>query len=333
MAQAKIDLKEKAYAVFDPQAHPSGLGALCLELLAEQKRVWPDCGTGCASLERIKTRDVRCNGFSVRLQHNPGRIRSTLAGSEKKGTEERPCFLCLDNLPEEQKGILYNKTYLILCNPAPVFPSHFTVVHVGHCPQAIDEHIDTFVALMGDLGEGWTILYNGPQCGASAPDHFHFQAIPSGLMPVEAVIREQSKCPQPVERDNVRVWQAQGLGRTVIVLEGDAPGAVVCAFRGLLDTLREAAPPSQEPMLNMAGLWEKGGLRLLVFPRAKHRPDAFFREGDERVVVSPAVIEMGGVLVTPVERDFERLDAPMVEGIYREVSREVACLRASGAAP
>jgi len=72
----------------------------------------------------------------------------------------------------------------------------------------------------------------------------------------------------------------------------------------------------------MASFYKEAKWRLLIFPRRKHRPDAFFKEGDAKVVVSPGVIDMGGLLITPVEKDFERLDATTVKDIYGEVSLE-----------
>ena len=270
----------------------------------------------------VRERDVACRGFSVRLQYNPGRMKSSMAAVGERERNERPCFLCLDHLPEGQKGILYRSEYLILCNPMPVLPSHFTVSHLDHRHQAIAEHIDTFLQLMADLGSGWTVLYNGPKCGASAPDHLHFQAAPSGQMPIEKEIpgRKKTALIKPV--DGVLLYRARDLGREVIVLEGSDPSALADAFKRFLNALKKVLLRDEEPMMNMAGFYNGKKWRLVIFPRRKHRPDAFFREGEARMVVSPGVIDMGGLLITPVVKDFERLDAATVEGIYREVSLE-----------
>ena len=310
----------RIYAVFDGTSDRGRLSQLARGLLSDQLETWPDLTQGYASLSRVKARDIPCGEFSVRVQHNPGRIRSTTAGVTGREVDGRPCFLCLHNLPEDQLGILYRKDYLILCNPAPVFPFHFTICNLGHRAQAVNEHISIFLSLMSDLGRGWTVLYNGPGCGASAPDHLHFQAIPSGRMPVEREAKERRR-PVPVTGDgSVRVYRGMGLGREVVILEGDDHEATARAFGDFLKALKEAVAADDEPMMSVAGLCDEGTLRLLIFPRAKHRPAAFFREGDDRVVVSPAVIEMGGVIVTPVGRDFDRLDASLVEAIFSEVS-------------
>lgn len=313
-------LNTKMYATFTGTETSQDLSELCMKLLSEQKMVWPDLAQGYETLNNIKAREILCNGFSVRVQHNPGRAKSTLADVGEKSVNKRPCFLCLNNLPEEQKGVLYRKEYLILCNPMPVFPGHFTIAGLIHQPQAIAEHVDTFLQLMGDFGNRWSIVYNGPQCGASAPDHLHFQAIPSGKMPIEMEIAGRRGFVEVTQIDSVRISQAKGFGREIIVLEAYGPTGMAAAFRRIVKKIKQAFNGDDEPMMSVAGFQDEKKWFLMVFPRAKHRPDAFFRQGADRVAVSPAVIEMGGVLVTPLEKDFQRLDGSVVEGIFREVS-------------
>jgi ribosomal protein S18 acetylase RimI-like enzyme len=313
-----ILLYQKTYAAFDEGG--SRLPGLCLELLSEQKKTWQDLREGYESLRNVRERDLSCAGFSVRLQYNPGRIKSSLADVGERKAHERRCFLCLDRLPESQKGIFYRGEYLILCNPMPVFPSHLIVSHLDHRLQAIVEPIDLFLRLMGDFGPDWTILYNGPKCGASAPDHLHFHASPSGQMPIEKEMRRENGVSLTKQVGGVLLYRLRDLGREVILLEGDDPMAVGSAFRMFLNTLKKVLLIEEEPMVNIAGLQKEGRWRLVIFPRRKHRPEAFFREGDARVLVSPGVIDMGGLLITPVKKDFERLDEAEVENIYREVS-------------
>jgi hypothetical protein len=313
-------LIQKTYTTFDGRESLKSLPELCLELLSRQKKAWPNLREGYESLKDVRERDSPCKGFSVRLQYNPRRIKSSLADVSEKNVNERRCFLCLDHLPEGQKGILLRSDYLILCNPMPVFSSHFTVSHLDHRLQVIAEHIDTFLQLMADFGSGWTVLYNGPRCGASAPDHLHFQVAPSGQMPIEKEIREGKRLTLMKQDDNVLLFRLRDLGREVIILEGDEPMAVGGTFKGFLNALKKVLLIDEEPMMNIAGFYKESRWRLVIFPRRKHRPDAFFREGDARVVVSPGVIDMGGLLITPIEKDFDRLDAAAVEGIYGEVS-------------
>jgi hypothetical protein len=312
-------LTQKIYANFDGGGD---LSALCHEFLSEQKNAWQDLREGYESLEDVRERDLSCRDFLVRIQYNPRRLKSCTAGAGPNHENRQPCFLCLDHLPQGQKGILYRGEYLILCNPMPILSSHFTVSHLDHRFQAIDEHIGTFLELMVDLGSGWTVLYNGPKCGASAPDHLHFQVARSGQMPIEKENREGKRLALVKEVDDVLLYRVSNLGREAILLEGSDPMAVERAFKGFLNALRKVLLLDEEPMINIAGFYEERKWRLLIFPRRKHRPDAFFREGGARVVISPGAIDMGGLVITPVEKDFERLDAASVESIYREVSLE-----------
>jgi predicted N-acetyltransferase YhbS len=312
-------LNRKFDVVFDGEETLSGL---CLKLLSDQKKAWRELREGYESLKNVRERDLPCRGFSVRLQYNPGRIKSSTADVSKGNSSERRCFLCVDQLPEGQKGILYRNDYLILGNPMPVFSSHLTVSHVDHRLQAIDEHIGTYLQLMADLGPSWTVLYNGPKCGASAPDHLHFQIAPLGKMPIEKEIREKRRLKLMKQVDIVFLYCVRDLGREAILLQGDNPIAVERVLKDFLNALKKVLSMDEEPMINIAGFHDAKKWRLVIFPRRKHRPDVFFKEGDARMVVSPGVIDMGGLLITPVEKDFKRLDATAVEGIYKEVSLE-----------
>jgi ribosomal protein S18 acetylase RimI-like enzyme len=310
-------LSRKAYIAFNGG---DNLPELSLELLSEQKKIWGDLQKGYESLKKVNERNLACKGFSVRLQYNPGRIKSSTAAMDDKNGKARRCFLCPDRLPEVQNGILYRSDYLILCNPMPVFSSHFTVSHIDHRLQAIAEHAGAFLQLMADFGPGWMVLYNGPKCGASAPDHLHFQAAHSGHLPMEKEIGEDKRMTPMKQVDGALLFRVQGLGREAILLEGDDPVAVEGALKSFLSAIKKVLLINEEPMVNIAGFYQERRWRLAIFPRRKHRPDAFFRKGDARVVVSPGVIDMGGLLITPVGKDFRWLDAAAVEAIYDEVS-------------
>jgi hypothetical protein len=312
-------LIKKTFAQFEGGASSASLSEHCLVLLAEQRESWRELKDAYDALKTVRTRSLSLNGFSVLLYYNPGRLTSATAAVGKKDIKERPCFLCLDSLPSEQKGIFYRNDYLILCNPRPVLPSHFTIAHVDHRPQAILESFNVFLNLTADLGHGWITLYNGPRCGASAPDHLHFQALPTGHMPLEREIHGGTSFLLATQVEGVSIYAANGLGREILMLEGDNRESMTQVFSKVLAALKNAMHADDEPMVNVAGFYDKSWL-VALFPRQKHRPDVFYREGDERIVVSPGVVEMAGVLVTPMEKDFELLDAATVEAIYREVS-------------
>jgi len=299
---------------------PSILGTLCRQLVDEQRESWPEYRGACESLEDTREREIACPGFSVRLIYNPRRSINTLAAVTPEEISERPCFLCTENLPAGQKAVLYRDDFLILANPRPVVPLHLTVAHRAHRPQSIYESIDHFLLLTKDMAPGFTTLYNGPRCGASAPDHLHFQAVPSGHMPVENEILTREKFSVKDDTDHTTVSSARGLGREIILIEGRSAGDVSRAFRKVIDIYRSGTGGDDEPMINVIGHYMNSNFTLAVFPRRAHRPAAFFREDDQRIMVSPAVMEMGGIIVTPAESDFNRLDAETIEAIYREVS-------------
>lgn len=311
--------QEKIFAVFDGNRDDANLPALAMKLITGQRETWDDLRIGYAQLKNSRNRTVACGGYSVRLFFNALRTVNTLAAVGEKEITQRPCFLCIENLPKGQKGIFYRGRYLILCNPRPVVSLHMTVAHVTHQQQAISGKIDDFLHLMTDFGPGWTVLYNGPQCGASAPDHLHFQAMPSGVTPVEREITDRTRLDLVVKKSGTALFYARGLGRRIAVIEGTHRENILTMLGEYIGKLNTAGN-GEEPMINIAGFYADNQWRVLVFPRRKHRPAVFFEKGDRRITVSPAVMEMMGVFVTPFEKDFKCLDASDVESIYREVS-------------
>jgi hypothetical protein len=233
----------------------------------------------------------------------------------------------VEHLPESQKGILYRNEYLILCNPRPIFHSHFTISHVDHRGQTIVRDIQTLMRLLAEFGSGWTVFYNGPKCGASAPDHLHFQAAPSGQMLIEREMHEEKRFADQKRIDEVLFYRLRDMGRAIVVIEGANSASIEGIFKSFMNSLRRVLRLAEEPMMNIAGYCEGEKWRLVIFPRRKHRPDAFFKKEEARVVISPGLIDMGGVLITPLEKDFDRLNAAAVEKIYREVSLESEVLK------
>ena len=155
-------------------------------LLEQQKGAWEMLRNGYDTLRTVRTRVFEFDGFQVKVQFNPGRLTSTVAKVDAASIKERKCFLCTENLPPAQRGIPSDGDYLVLCNPFPIFPEHFTISSVRHTPQLIRDSFGTLLNLTRDLGSRYTVLYNGPRCGASAPDHLHFQAGNRSYLPIDA---------------------------------------------------------------------------------------------------------------------------------------------------
>ena len=268
----------------------------------------------------MKVREIHCKGFTVSLQFNPKRLASTGAKVDDKSVRERKCFLCTDNLPKEQEGILYKDSFLILCNPAPIVRQHFTVSHMDHAPQVIERSFGTFLALAEDIAPEFTVLYNGARCGASAPDHMHFQAIPQGRLPAEQNADDKRRTVPKKKIGNVSFLVLPNYGRRVLIMESDDKEELGTLFARFLGSMKRETRSELEPMINPLCSYAKGTWRVIVFPRGKHRPDVYYKEGDERILVSPAAVDMGGLVITPVEKDFERTDERLIESIFEEVS-------------
>jgi len=293
------------------------LASLCFNLIEQQKRIWPLLAGAYQELNNVRTRSINCGEYNVALQFNPRRAVSSGAAVDEHSIKNRPCFLCVDHLPAQQKLILYRHDYMILCNPAPIFHSHFTIAHWQHQPQTIIDSLNAFLALAKDLSPELIVFYNGPTCGASAPDHLHFQAAPKNMFPFA---KELSVLNPDMEISGLKYYSAQSTGRSVVTLSGRKADVLTVQFKRLLDSAKKVLAIKTEPMLNVICMHEGNLWRFIVFLRQKHRPDAFSRKGKKRIFVSPGTIDMAGTIITPREIDFRRLRAADINGIYQEVS-------------
>jgi glycosyltransferase involved in cell wall biosynthesis len=305
-----------------PGKEGPALAKLCRNLQDSQKSSWTRLQDALSSLALVEERKLDCGNYHVRLQFNPARALSSGASVDAESVKKRPCFLCADNLPSAQRGILYHGEYLILCNPAPIFNAHFTVSTLKHQPQKITaQTLDWLLRLSADAAPDFAVFYNGPAAGASAPDHLHFQMIPSGALPFLNFLASLV----PAKRD-ASVRYSQGFDRSIIVLESRNEKALSRQFSRLLKAAKGMLNTPEEPMVNVICVCENHSWRLVVFLRSKHRPDAYFASGKQRLFVSPGAIDMAGVIITPEKRDFERLDCETIRRIYREVSLDEATL-------
>ena len=311
---------QRLLAIYPVPGNGPSLASLADSLLEQQLRSWKMLAAGYEGLGEARLREIRPGLLSAFLQFNRKRMASTGAKVDPASVAARACFLCLHNLPDDQRAVLYRDDYLLLCNPAPILDHHFTIPHTNHIPQAIAGALETFFALITDFSPGYTVFYNGPKCGASAPDHLHFQASPSGAIPVETQFRttEARGLSREVRGGTVTVF---GLPeRSAVVLEGPSPDITRSLLDHLLATARKKSGTAEEPMVNLLGWMRDGACVAIVFLRSKHRPAAYFLEGEDRIVVSPAAVDMGGLIVTPREKDFRRIDEARAGAIYKEVS-------------
>lgn len=291
-------------------------------LLVQQQETWPMLRKGYASLDDVESHEFEIEVFAYRVQFNPGRITSSSAKVDDTSIRERQCFLCLENLPAEQRGIRFNEDFVILCNPFPIFTEHFTIPHVKHLPQEIRPSFARMLELAREFEQRYTVFYNGPKCGASAPDHLHFQAGSKGFMPIEEEYEGiiSSIGEKIADVDGLLVFAVGDCLRKFISLESDDSDLLQRAFDVFFDALQRLSGSSDEPMMNIVASYQEGEWRVIIFPRAQHRPSFFFEEGEKRIVISPAAVDFGGVVITPVERDFHRVNEQLLKQMFGEVS-------------
>lgn len=278
-------------------------------------RDWALAADNYQALSQALTKEFILDGQRLRLQCNPKRLVSSAANISATAIQERPCFLCEKNRPAEQKGLAF-EDFTILVNPFPVFQMHFTIVN-GHVPQRISGHFGVFLRLAREMND-CVVFYNGPKCGASAPDHLHFQAGNKGAMPLEKdfdLWRNHAKSVFSVE--GVELLELRGMLRGGWLLEGSDETALIGVFDRLVGVLGNGA---DEPLMNVLAWVSDTTWKVLVIPRKAHRPSCYFRENEDKMLISPASVEMGGLVVAARLEDFER----MVEGDLRTIFAEVS---------
>ena len=286
------------------------------KLIEEQLQEWPLAHQNYDALKTVRTKEFDFGQFSIRVQFNPARIQSSAAKVDSKSIQERKCFLCPANLPAEQRGIPFGKDYLILVNPFPIFPLHLTIPSEKHTDQLIADRYEDMLDLAGVL-EDFVVFYNGPKCGASAPDHVHFQAGNKGFLPLEKDIKTVSKNIIS-QNDWIKIYSLENYLRNIIVLESEHKSELVKAFNNIYSQM-PIKEGEKEPMMNIVSWYENGNYISCIFPREVHRPKCFFAEGDKNILLSPASVDMGGVFITPREEDFEKITKEDIKEILKEV--------------
>ncbi len=285
------------------------------ELFNQQIKDWNLAAMNYNSLKFVEEKVIDFDNCQIKLQYNPARAVSSNANVDKQSILKRPCFLCSGNLPEEQKGLPLSDNFVLLVNPFPIFFPHFTIPNLRHIPQQILPFFGNLLEITKKLPD-FTIFYNGPACGASAPDHLHFQASPKGSMPVESEFIRLKKAAKKVE-DNC--WVIDNYLRTVLILEDTNEDNITASFQKIYKKL-QSENLEEEPMMNIISSYENGCFRIFIFPRAKHRPQQYYAEDDTKILVSPGAVDMGGILIIPRKEDFDKITKEDIRDIYQQVS-------------
>lgn len=194
-----------------------------IALYQQQLRDFELAHTNYQHLAKVICRDIPCGHFSIRIQYNPARMLSTNANTDKATLQARKCFLCPAQMPAEQKGIPYGEHYHLFINPYPIFDPHFTVPANEHTPQLLEKRFGDLLNLAFDF-PGYTLFYNGPDCGASAPDHFHFQMIPRNSMPLEEDVNNELLLREIVRQDYYSISVLDNYLRKIILLKASEIG-------------------------------------------------------------------------------------------------------------
>ncbi len=272
-----------------------------IQLFSSQREEWKLLDDNCNEMLNIEVRSLRWgNDVEVVLQYNPSRFISASAKIDDKSIKERKCFLCAENRPQVQKGIPFLDKYMILCNPYPILENHITIPLHSHVPQLMGKKMSDMLSLT-EMLPNYIVFYNGPKCGASAPDHFHFQA---GL------------------KQDILLSSENSL-RSCLRIESESKEDAEEIFYDVYDFLKFQQPLEEEPMMNIISFMENSKYIIHVFPRRLHRPWQFSAEGKAQLLVSPGALDMAGMFITPRKEDFDRIDRDDIEDIYSQVSRAI----------
>lgn len=294
--------------------------------VGEQCASWEVARNNFEALGKIQTRELNIGeNETVRLQYNPARIVSTTAKIDEYSLQNRPCFLCPSNRPPQQAAIPFGNDYEILVNPYPILPFHLTIPTANHTPQRIARRMGTLFQLSHCLNE-FIVFYNGPRCGASAPDHAHFQAGAKGYLPMETEDRfTKKKTLAPL----ICSYQSAGLraypfcSRPFFEIRSAEEIESIYLFSLVLQVLQQNAPPGagqdEEPMMNLLAWNQKGESILRIFPRRQHRPSCYSAPEGGRILISPGALDMGGLMAVSRKSDFESLTSRSLEAIFAEV--------------
>ena len=280
-----------------------------------QLEMWEDARHRFRDLKHVEVRQL---SDQLKVQFNPARIVSTGAKIDKHTLGERPCFLCERNRPKEQMTKQIDDHFQLLVNPFPILPVHFTIPATKHQPQSIYRHYGEMHRLLS-LHSELMVFYNGPKCGASAPDHLHFQAGTSGVLPLQTNWQRLSRNLTDVislnDEEKISVLRDFLVPAFVIISKSEDSDEEL--FHRLYRSMPMRGDES-EPMMNIIA-WRKGDEFIsVVIPREKHRPDAYFAEGEAQMMVSPGALDMVGLIITPREEDFSKINLDKATALLRE---------------
>lgn len=298
------------------------------KFVKDQLSVWPLAAENYRSLKKAGSKVLSIGGLPVTVQLNPCRRISSEASLDKESINRRPCFLCPENRPNEQTNMEFEgrkgRRYRVTLNPYPIFPSHLVISSFEHTPQSIWHRYQDLLDFVRENNE-YLGFYNGPESGASAPDHMHFQACPQGLTPLQIRVDELLAVGDDKTLDyltnvkEARLFHLNEYARGVFVLCGATAKSTAKLFYRLLDCA-PVPDGSSEPKMNIIAWCHEGEYRTAVIFRERHRPHNYSSSGADHLAMSPGCADLAGVYVTTREEDFDKLDAGLLSQVVREVA-------------
>ena len=272
------------------------------------------------SLKNLNTRNIHIDSEEITLQHNPCRVKSTNAKIDDSSIKARACFLCEKNLPFQQAKYPINKEFYLLCNPYPIFKNHYTLPLIKHNKQEINSYLIQFFDITKKL-ENFVIFYNGPKCGASAPDHMHFQAIPQNTVSLfDFCNKEMLK-----NNSNHILYTSKTIKcfnsalSNFIYIESNDLTKAINSFK-LIYNILPIHENEYEPRLNILARYYNNNWQIIIIPRKKHRPKEFFYEDTKQIKISPASIDFAGVIIIPNTSNFKSINANIIKEIYSQLT-------------
>lgn len=286
----------------------------------KQNQTWKLSADNYLGLDLVEEKMFDFVVTKIKVQFNPERMRSSSAKVDPSSIAARKCFLCPENRPEVQFSLNFGDDFLLLVNPFPIFQTHFTIPSVHHIDQRLIPYLPAMFEIAHQM-EGYTLFYNGPECGASAPDHLHFQAGERNFLPVESEFEIMKKVSEPLfETDHLKIWAFDNYLRKMISFETDNLNIGVHAIENIYLRFSEIQSEKVEPMINMLCYYDDGKWSIHLFPRKLHRPRQFFEQGIDQLLLSPASVDLGGVFITPRREDFDKITAPNIVDIFSQIS-------------
>ena len=301
------------------------------QFVKDQLSTWRLAADNFKALDNVHVREIEVNGLTVKLQFNPARMISSAAKLSKADIAKRRCFLCAANRPQEQSCIPFEARgghkYDILINPYPIFPGHLVIAKSSHMDQKIDGRYEDMLQLARTF-DGYSFFYNGPRCGASAPDHHHFQGAPRGLMPLELRIDE---CMKGVKEGNcgdmkhlsdhkdASLYHYDSFSTGIFVISSKSTESAACLFDSFLSCV-DVPEDDVEPRFNLFSWWAEDEYRSVIYLRRCHRSHHYFSDGPDHLTMSPGCADMAGVFIVPVEQEYNKITPDLVSDMVSEIT-------------